>query len=589
MSGDATSRIGVWSLAWRLARTHPRLYAASMILWIGFHSLPLTTGFATRVLFDRLQLGQDLEVAFAALAACELVRLAVMYGASIAWGANYTIFIAVMRVNLLDWIVRERGPALTTRTTGEQVSRFRDDPEHFTDLLDTWLDVAGTSTFTVIGLVVLARVDVALTAIVIAPLSLIALSTRFFGERMKEYRRAASRATARVTGFVGEVFGAVQAIKVGGAEPAVLRHLRALGDDRRRASVRDRLASELMNAFGLNSLHLAIGLVMLLGAAKLRSGQLTVGELSLFFSYVSGMAWCPRFLGHLLYRKRYAAVAADRMVRTLDGAPPETLVAPTSLYLAVGTAPPPVPSRRRTARHRLRSLEADGVTHLFPSSHHGVHDVSFSVPGGSFTVITGPVGSGKTTLLRVLLGLLPDHDGVVRWNGKPIEDRGHFLVPPRAAYTAQVPRLFSDAIADNVLLGRPDDGRLERAMWRAVLEDDIADMEHGAATVIGPRGVRLSGGQVQRVAAARMFAQDASLLVFDDLSSALDVDTEHQLWERLLGDRDEQTTCLVVSHRPAVLRRADQIIVLDEGRAVATGTYRQVRATVERALPQLTA
>jgi ATP-binding cassette, subfamily B, bacterial len=418
---------------------------------------------------------------------------------------------------------------------------------------------------------------------------LIVVTTRFYGDRIKQYRRAASRATARVTGFVGEVFGAVQAIKVGAAETPVLLRLRQLGDERRQASVRDRLAAELMNAFGMNFIHVAIGLVMLLGAAKLRSGRLTVGELSLFFSYITGMMWCPRFLGHLLYRQRHAAVAIDRMVRTLDAAPHQAVVAPAPLYLAADADLPPVPSRRRTAHHRLRALEATGITHLFPSSHHGVHDVSFSLSGGSFTVITGPVGSGKTTLLRALLGLLPDHDGVVRWNGKVVEERGHFFVPPRAAYTAQVPRLFSEPIADNILLGHDDDGRLARAMWRAVLEEDLADMEHGAATVIGPRGVRLSGGQVQRVAAARMLAQDASLLVFDDLSSALDVDTEHQLWERLLGERDGQTTCLVVSHRPAVLRRADQILVLDEGRVVASGTYRQVRRAIERTLPERTA
>jgi ATP-binding cassette subfamily B protein len=225
---------------------------------------------------------------------------------------------------------------------------------------------------------------------------------------------------------------------------------------------------------------------------------------------------------------------------------------------------------------------------VFPASHHGIHDVSFALAGDSFTVVTGPVGSGKTTLLRVLLGLLPDHGGVVRWNTKVVMDRGHYLVPPRVAYTAQVPRLFSEPIADNVLLGQRDDGRLERALWSAVLDDDLTDMEDGSATVIGPRGVRLSGGQVQRVAAARMLAQEAELLVFDDLSSALDVDTEHQLWERLL-DGGRRPTCLVVSHRPAVIRRADQVLVLDDGRVVAAGTYREVRTTLERTVPQLTA
>ncbi|MCB0111984.1 MAG: ABC transporter ATP-binding protein, partial [Caldilineaceae bacterium] len=188
---------------------------------------------------------------------------------------------------------------------------------------------------------------------------------------------------------------------------------------------------------------------------------------------------------------------------------------------------------------------------------------------------TGRIGAGKTTLLRTLLGLLPRQDGEIYWNQQLVTDPANFFVPGRSAYTPQSPQLMSTALRDNLTLGQPlDDATLQRAIHQAVLEEDLAAMPDGLDTVVGPKGVRLSGGQVQRTAAARMFVQQPALIVVDDLSSALDVRTEQVLWERLFAEAsdDQQQTYLVVSHRRPALRRADQIIVLKEGRIEDVGT-----------------
>ena len=210
-----------------------------------------------------------------------------------------------------------------------------------------------------------------------------------------------------------------------------------------------------------------------------------------------------------------------------------------------------------------------------------MHDVTFSMERGDFVVLTGPVGAGKSTLLRALLGLAwrAEVTGEVHWNGQLLTDRAAFLIPPNAAFLPQVPQLVSDSVRDNVGLGPVPTDDLSRALAMAAIDDDIASLPGGTDTLIGPRGLRLSGGQRQRLATARALVHGPELVVLDDLSSAVDVETELQLWENLAA---AGLTVLAVSHRAVAFERADLVLHLDAGRPAGARPGRERRPSRAR-------
>ncbi len=557
---------------WRLARFRPGLYGTSRLFYFGYTLSLAFSGLILRAFFDHIA-AEPGALPILVLVGLQLANSALaMIGLG---GANFLTFVpfrhavrALFFHNIFARLLERPGaqPLPPGESVGGVLNTFRDDTQQIFAFDIELSDLFGFGLTAVVAVIAMVQVSVPITLGVFAPLLAIVLITQRLQRRVERYREASRTTSSAVAGAIGDLFGAVQAIQVNNAEERVLAHFRKLNAARRQAVVRDRLLSQLINALAGNTVVIGTALVLLLSAREIQAGRFTVGDFALFVTYIWPITVLIQNLATQLTLYQQSKVAIGRLQTLMQDAPPQQLLGCHPIDLRGPL--PTIPAVVRTATDSLQRLEVRGLSYHYPQTAAGIQEINFQLTAGTLTVITGEIGAGKTTLLRVLLGLLPRDAGEILWNGAPVTDPACFFVPPRVAYTPQTPRLFSESLRDNILLGLPEDPeRIQAALEQAIFTPDLATMPDGLETLVGPRGMRLSGGQVQRAAAARMFMRQPELLVFDDLSSALDGETERLLWERLFAGATKPT-CLVVSHRPAVLARADQVILLANGRVV---------------------
>jgi ATP-binding cassette subfamily B protein len=558
--------MNAWSLAWRVSQHQRRTFWAGEVLFVLFFIIPVGIGWVLGRAFDAVSDGDAGRAGWwvVALVLLEATRMATIHAGAMVWTRVWLHMQTFLRANLLVAQVASGGPEAgqPVGSAGEAVTHFRDDAEDVARFVDGMVDVSAGLAFTVLAGIVMGLTNWVAAVVLVLPLVMVAVATKALDHRIKEYRSADRVATASVTGLVGDTMAAATTVKVNDAIEPVLARLATLVERRRRTAVRDRVLEECLEAFSRGVGDVGRARVQLVGAAALASGSFGVGDIALFTAYLGWLGFLPRMVGRMLARHKQAGVAFERMRHLVADGDVRNTVRPRQL--PIGIADVRVrPAIERPERVPLERLDVIGLTARYPSGA-GVGDVSFVIERGEFVVITGEIGSGKSTLLRAVLGLAwqADVSGEVWWNGTPLTDRGAFLVPPNAAFLPQVPQLVSDSLAENIGFGAATDGDLERALAMAMLADDVAEFPDRERTLVGPRGLRLSGGQRQRLAGARAVVHRPELVVLDDLSSALDVETELQLWRNLAA---AGLTVLAVSHRAVALERADRVYRLEAG------------------------
>lgn len=570
-----------FKILWQLVLYKPWIYIFSAILWVLFGFTPIFPGLLSEKIFDALsgkaQAGFNIWGAIALLAAAQLARIVINFASSGVDATFSQTTSSLLRRNIVNCFAENSAMLSQNVSLGATINSLRDDVDEVSNFFTLPAYIVGLLLFAIVAFYTLIQINLRLTLLVFLPLFGILILYYIVSSRIQKFREENRKATADAIGFLDELMNAVQAIKIAGTETPILNHFQKLNYSRYKIAVKDRLIGTLTTAIIINAVDIGTGLILLLAAREIRAGSFTIGNYAIFVYYLGWIMSLNYWVGWLLARYKQACVSLNRLQNLLPQSAQPDLVKHEAISLK---EKPFVSSVRPANDHQLNSFEVKDLTYQYPTSEGGIFGVNLSLSRGSLTVITGRVGSGKTTLLRAILGLLPRQAGEMYWNGQIVSDPAQFFLPPLCAYTPQQPRLFSGTIKENILLGIPENHTdLENAIYQSVLNLDLSQMPEELDTAVGSRGMRLSGGQVQRVATARMFVRNPELYVVDDLSSALDAETERTIWKRFLACKD--ITCIAVTHHKATLEQADQVIVMKDGKVESIGKLRTLLTTSE--------
>lgn len=453
--------------------------------------------------------------------------------------------------------------------TGDVLSRLTNDTTQLETVIGSSVSMALRNALLLIGgLIMLAITSLKLTFLVLLAIPFVLVPIIAFGRRVRKLARASQDSVAHVGAFTDEVIHEIRTVQAYGHEAESAAEFNVRVEATFNTGVKRIRQRALLVAAVITLVFSAIALILWVGGHDVLAGTISAGELSAFIFYAVIVASAMGTISEVIGDVQRAAGATERLV--------ELLATPSSLVQAGNPIALPRPV--------IGELQMRDVVFAYPSrADVPVFDkFNLHIKPGEKIALVGPSGAGKTTVFQLLQRFYDPQAGEILLDGINIRHTDIHQLRAHIALVPQDPVIFASSVRDNLRYGRPDasDDEVIAACKAAFAMEFIEQLPEGLDSFLGERGARLSGGQKQRIAIARAILADRPLLLLDEATSALDSNSEQQVQQALERLMENRTT-IMIAHRLSTVINADKILVLQQGKIIASGTHQELLATSE--------